>query len=678
MAGEQLTRAQLLELIAQREQQPSSSSSELLTAAKAGLGGAQAGAAGLVGIPLEIANLPNAISNYLAGVSEPSPTQALREQTGIPTEPRSGAGQFAYNFMEGATPAAAITGAATLNPLAAAGAGLLGGVTNVAAKYYAPESPVAQTLFGLLPAGVAGLANMARTRAPKVPSATELPETGMTATAGQRTGSQGLLRTEANVAATAEGQPIFKQAGLANVASAEDFANKMLNFSKNPNLTVSDIAQGTTDAMNYQNNRILNKFRVDNRRNFNEAKTEAGDARLFDTTNVNQTLDNAIQLYGAETMPPELQAFASKLKTVKNNLSQQAEPSTILNAEGKPAVIIPEQTVKLTIDELQKNLESWGKAAKTGSYSSDGVNLGDVATGTLKKLSRDVLNAFRNDLDAANLQGVAGAEKLIAAREGFKKGLQDVNDFQNQSLVKFFGDVKDPTAVVERLQNASPTERVTMFKVLESSRPDVLDSLRARSLDGLIQSSGGDLNKLLGGLKDVLKQKSETGAINTNDFLFQTPVEKAKANVLVRDLETVTRKAEIPKEPSSALSRTTGEAAGTTMGYRARLAFNTVQDAIDAISGSVSSPEKLAWMMTNPQGQSLIREAARMKAGQKLSTQMKSAVDYLASDALIGGTVSAVAQTQGREAGQAVQAPQTYTATPAEIQQRIKELEQAQ
>jgi hypothetical protein len=678
MAGEQLTRAQLVELIAQREQEQSPSSSELLNTAKAGLGGAQAGAAGLAGLPLEIANLPNALSNYLAGVSEPSPTQALREQIGIPAEPRSGPGQFAYNFMEGATPAAAITGAATLNPLAAAGAGLLGGVTNVAAKYYAPESPVAQTLFGLLPAGVAGLANMARTRVPKVPTASELPETGMTATAGQRTGSQALLRTEANVAATPEGQPIFKQAGLANASSAEDFANKMLNFAKNPNLTVSQIAQGASDAMSYMNNRILNKFRVDNRRNFNEAKVEAGDARLFDTTNVNQTLDNAIQLYGAETMPPELQAFASKLKTVKNNLSQQAEPSTILNAEGKPAVIIPEQTVKLTIDELQKNLESWGKAAKTGSYSSDGVNLGDVATGTLKKLSRDVLNAFRNDLDAANLQGVAGAEKLIAAREGFKKGLQDVNDFQNQSLVKFFGDVKDPTAVVERLQNASPTERVTMFKVLESSRPDVLDSLRARSLDGLIQSSAGDLNKLLGGLKDVLKQKSETGAINTNDFLFQTPVEKAKANVLVRDLETVTRKAEIPKEPSSALSRTTGEAAGTTMGYRARLAFNTVQDAIDAISGSVSSPEKLAWMMTNPQGQSLIREAARMKAGQKLSTQMKSAVDYLASDALIGGTVSAVAQTQGREAGQAVQAPQTYTATPAEIQQRIKELEQAQ
>lgn len=672
------SRAQLLAELAKREETtPTNEAANLI---KSGLGGATSGAAGLVGLPLEVGNLPNAVLNYLGGTPEAGPTQVMREQLGVPAEPRSGAGQFAYNFMEGATPAAAITGAATLNPLVAAGAGLLGGVTNVAAKYYAPESPVAQTLFGLLPAGVAGLANIARTRVPKVPAAGELPETGMTATAGQRTGSQALLRAEANVAATAEGQPIFKQAGLANVASAEDFANKIQTFSKNPNLTVTDIAKGTADAIDYQNNRVLNQFRVNNRKNFNAAKVEAGDERIFDTTNVNSALDNAIATYGADTMPMELQAFAGKLKQVKANLIKEAEPTTLLDAQGNPIVLKAEpQTVKLTIDELQKNLESWGKSAKTGSYSEGGVNLGEVTSGTVKKLSRDVLNAFRQDLDAANLQGIKGADKLITAREEFKKGLNTVNEFQNQSLVKFFGDVKDPTAVVDRLQNASPTERVTMFKVLENSRPDILDSLRARSLDGIIQGSGGDLNKLLGGLKDVLKQKSETGAINTNDFLFQTPVEKAKANVLVRDLETVTRKAEIPKEPSSALSRTTGEAAGTALGYKARLAFNTVQDAIDAISGSISSPEKLAWMMTNPQGQSLIREAARLKAGQKLSTQMKSSLDYLSSDALIGGTVSAAAQTQGRESGQALQAaPMGESVTREQIQQRLKELQQAQ
>ena len=672
------TREQILAELASRQQgnEPSPAMDILRGAA----GGAASGGAGVAGLPLEVANLPNAIMNYLGGVSEPSPTQVMREKTGVPTEPRSGAGQFAYNFMEGATPAAAITGAATLNPALAAGAGLLGGVTNVAAKYYAPESPVAQTLFGLLPAGVAGLANVARSRVPQVPKASALDETGMTATAGQRTGEQALLRAEANVASTAEGQPVFKRAGLANVASAEDFANKIQNFSKNPNLTVTDIAKGAEDAFAYQNNRLLNQFRVNNRRAFDAAKQEAGDARIFDTTNVNNTLDNAIATYGADTMPMELQAFAKKLQQVKNNLVKEAEPSTILDAQGNPVVVKGQpETVKLTVDELQKNLESWGKSAKTGSYTVDGVNLGDISTGTVKKLSRDVLNAFRNDLDAANVQGISGADKLVAAREQFKTGLKNVNDFQEQSLVKFFGTKQDPTTVVERLQNASPTERVTMFKVLENSRPEVLDSLRSRALGTVIEQSGGDLPKLFSSLKDIAKQKSEAGAINTNDFLFQTPAEKAKVNTLIRDLETVTRKVEIPKEPASALSRNTGEAAGVGLGYKARLATNFAQDAWDSISGAVASPEKLAWMMTNPNGQTLIREAARLKAGQKLPTQMKSALDYLSSDALIGGTVSATAQAQGRESGQALQAmPAGESVTREQIQQRLKELQQAQ
>ena len=661
-----------------QELQAQKSESEIASTLKSAAGGAASGSAGLIGLPLEVANLPNAILNYLGGRAEPSPTQVMRQELGVPAEPRSGAGQFAYNFMEGATPAAAITGAATLNPALAAGAGLLGGVTNVAAKYYAPESPVAQTLFGLLPAGVAGLANVARTRVPQVPKASELPETGMTATAGQRTGSQSLLREEANVAATAEGQPIFKQAGLANVASAEDFANKIQQFSKNPNLTITDIAKGTSDAINYQNNRVLNQFRVNNRKNFNAAKTEAGDARIFDTTNVNNTLDNAIATYGADTMPLELQAFAGKLKQVKSNLIKEAQPSTILDAQGNPTVVQGQpQTVKLTIDELQKNLESWGKSAKTGSYSDGGVNLGEVTSGTVKKLSRDVLNAFRQDLDAANLQGVKGADKLINAREEFKKGLNTVNEFQNQSLVKFFGDVKDPTVVVQRLQNATPTERVTMFQVLQNSRPEILDSLRSRALGTVIEQSGGDLPKLLTSLKDIAKQKSEAGAINTNDFLFQTPVEKAKVNTLIRDLDTVTRKAAVPQDNVSVLGRNTGEAAGVAGGYKARMVTNFAQDAWDTISGAVNRPEKLAWMMTNPQGQSFIREAARLKAGQKLSTEMKSAVDYLASDALIGGAVSITSAQQGRESGQALQAAPTAptSVTREQIEQRLKQLQ---
>jgi len=114
------TREQILAELASRQQ--SNAPSPAMDIVRGAAGGVASGGAGVAGLPLEVANLPNAIMNYLGGVSEPSPTQAMREGLGVPNEPRSGAGQFAYDFMEGATPAAAITGAATLNPLAAAGA----------------------------------------------------------------------------------------------------------------------------------------------------------------------------------------------------------------------------------------------------------------------------------------------------------------------------------------------------------------------------------------------------------------------------------------------------------------------------------------------------------------------------------------------------------------------------
>lgn len=637
-----------------------SATDQTIEAGKSFLGGGAAGATGLLGLPFEIVNLPNTVLNYLAGVNEPTATQKLAETFQVPPEPAEGVNRFAYTFGEGAIPAAATTYAATRNLPLAGGAGLLGGVTNVGAKYYFPESPFGQMLFSAIPGVTAGITSASRNRVPKVAGATTSEETGITTTGGQRTGSQALLREEAAVAKTAEGEPIFKTAGLANVQNAEEFASKIQNFSTTPNLSTTQIAQGVQDAMNYQNNRVLNKFRVDNRKNFNAAKQEAGDARIFDTTNVNAELDKAIAIYGADGMPPDLQAFARKLQDVKAGIS-------------KPTVF-EGQTVNtpLTIDELQKNLEFWGKAAKTGNYSDGTINLGggNVTPGTLKNLSRSVLNAFKEDLNAANLEGVPGANKLINAREQYKAGLKEVNDFQNQTLVKYFGnDTLDPTAVVSRLQNATPTERVTMFKVLETSKPEILDNLRSRALNDIVVSANGDMTKLLDGLKSITKQKSEAGSITTNDFLFPTQAEKAKANVLIRDLDSITRKATGGLEGST--SRIPGEVAGAGLGFKARMVVNTAMDALDVISGATANPQKLAWMMTNPDGQSLIRDAARLKEGQKLPNAMKTKLDYLSSDALIGGTVSTSNIANARESGLITQ-PKPLTITPEDLQKELE------
>ena len=670
-----VTREELLAALAEKEK-PSTAVSDTLRIGKSFLGGGSAGAAGLLSIPLEVVNAPNTILNYLAGVNEPTATQKIFESPFVPKQPQGGPDEFAYNFGEGFIPAASLTYSATRDPRLAAGAGLLSGTTNVAAKYYFPESPVGQMAFSMLPGSFAGALNWARNKVPKVSKPTTLEETNLTVTGGQRAGSEKLLRSEAAIASETEAAPIFKQVGLANVQNAEDFASKIQNFAKNPNLTTEQTAKATIDAVNYHNNRIINKFRVDNRRNFNAAQQEAGDSRIFNTDNVNRVLDEQINAYSQPGQPLEYQSYAAKLKQIKDNLSQKAEPSMVLGPDGKPAYVVPEQNQPLTIKELQTNLESWGKAAKTGQYNFGGTQLGDMTPGSMKKLSRDILNAFKDDLDSANLTNVPGANKLIAARENYKTGLKDVNDFQNQTFVKYFGKESfDATDVVNYLKSGvTPTERVTMYKILENSKPEVLDTIRARTMQDIVQSSKGNLDDLFKNMKGILDEKVEGGAISTKELLFPTKGELAKAQQLTKDLEVVTRRAtgEIPD--SRAVSRVTGEVAGAGLGFKARMIVNTADDLFNLISSSTANPEKMAWMLTNPQGQSLIRQAAALKTGQKLPSQMQSKAEYLASDVLAGGVASATNLGAARE-----QTPQQQPApveiTQEQLQQRLKELE---
>jgi hypothetical protein len=570
-----------------------------------------------------------------------------------------------------------MTYAATRDPRVAVGAGLLSGTTNVASKYYFPDSPIAQMGFSFIPSLLAGGINYARNRVPTPLKATTLEDTNLTVTGGQRSGSEKRLRGEAAIAAEADAVPIFKQMGLTNVRNAEDFATKIQVFGKNPNLTVEQTAKATIDAVNYHNNRVINKFRVDNRRNWDAANKEAGDAPLFNTSNVNRVLDDQINQYSQPGQPPEYQAYAAKLRQIKDNLSKQAEPSMVLGADGKPAYVVPEQVQPLTIKELQTNLESWGKAAKTGQYNFGGTQLGDLTPGSMKKLSRDILNGFKDDLDAANFTNVPGASKLIDARENYKKGLKEVIDFQDQTFVKYFGKESfDATDVVNYLKSdVTPTERVTMYKILETSKPEVLDTVRARTMQDIIQNADGNLDSLFKTLRGVMAEKVEGGAISTKELLFPTKGELAKAKQLTNDLEVVTRKAQGSPDSSMGVSRVTGEAVGAGAGFKARMVYNTADDVFNLISSSTLSPEKMAWMMTNPQGQQLIRQAAALKSGQKLPNSMTSSLDYLSSETIQGAAATTTNVGAGREVNNPPPAGPAEV-TEDDLRQRLKDLGQ--
>ena len=61
----------------------------------------------------------------------------------------------------------------------------------------------------------------------------------------------------------------------------------------------------------------------------------------------------------------------------------------------------------------------------------------------------------------------------------------------------------------------------------------------------------------------------------------------------------------------------TTEATAVGGGWTVGKAVSTIQDTMNMLSGSANSAEKLAWMMTNPDGQSVLRYLASQKTSNK-------------------------------------------------------------
>lgn len=666
------------------------------SAGSAALGGASSGATGLLGFIPEVLSIPFQASGRGAPTVPGtdislggSPTQAMRQSFQVPEEPRSGIEQGIYRFTEGFTPAAAVAlpsyaAGPVVGTIATVGSGLLGGFSNMAAKGIFPESPTMQTLVNLLPAGMAGLASRVRTNVPTTGKPAESPETGIPMTSGQRRGAEAALREEQAVSKTTEGAPIFETFKLTQTRSAEDFANKLQDFTANPNLSVTKINEGVVNAVNAENSRLVNSFRANNTANFNAVKKAAGNERLLDTSNVNNTIDNLIAQYSSDKYPAEYRGVVDNLRDLKGQFTVKGSPTTLVDAQGNPVgVNVPQGPAKLTTDELQKNLESWSKAASTGEYTIPGGTgniFKGVAPGTIKGIARAVLNGFRSDLDSAVSANVTGAKELEKARTAYRQGLAKLDEYAEVPFVRYF--MKDnPSALTAEegltaLTKATPTERVVMVRLLEENRPDLISSIRSRTMEDLMNRStvDGTFNSqnLLGNLKEAVRQKREPGAIGLNDFLFPTPKEQAKATALIRDLEKINKQPTGPVESMrSQIQGITTEGTAAATNWTIAKAVSTVQDTLNLVSGSANSSQKLAWMMTNPQGQTMLRYLADQKVSNKpLPKTYADTLNFMAKSF----AAPAVTNRSGPLPGQ-VEQPGFESLSDEELNRRIKQLQ---
>jgi hypothetical protein len=269
---------------------------------------------------------------------------------------------------------------------------------------------------------------------------------------------------------------------------------------------------------------------------------------------------------------------------------------------------------------------------------------------------------------------VKGAAELQKARNSFRDGLQELDAYAETPFIKTFmkdnETALDATKAVDIMKNVTPTERVVMLKLLENNRPDIISSVRNQQMADLIEANKGDPAGLLKGFKDVLATKSEKGAVGLNDFLFPTAKEKAQTKMLVRDLESITKKpAGTLESYGSQVRGITTDAAAVGGGWTVAKAVAVVQDVMNGVSGSANSAEKLAWMMTSPQGKDILRYLADQKVTNKpLPKTLADSLNFL-------GKYSAVSTVPTARQGDLSMPPQVDMNA---LEQRIKELEAQQ
>jgi len=449
---------------------------------------------------------PNAFSG--TGIS-----QAIKNLTGINLQSIEGY-KGVYEFGRAGAPAAALTalglpGLFSRTPLGVAGEFGVAGGTGVAAQTVAPDSPFAQLALQSTPYAVKGGVAQA-TRAITRPEGVFPPiaETSELSRVGRLTpGQLGLNREQLALESAIERMPTSGQQPIefrqAQAADVESFLTNLFNKASGKTLNASETTQAVVSSFNNYGKSLSSKLKSDARTDFSAAKRAGG---LIDTTPVVDAITSKLG-----EIPPE----AKGLDPVKNAMQRiideyvtpetpaQTIPSTILGPTGQPASVqvipaTPASNLKINVDRLQKNLSTWGDAVYSGKADFGKGNIFDgVAPGQAKGIAIAVLNGFRKSLDEAIDNNVAGADKLVQARDKFKANIARIEEFSDRPLTKAFdvGNVTDlvPEDVLSKLKGLPPSQRQFLVDVMQkhpnSQVNEVLNTIRREKFNDVLTAA---------------------------------------------------------------------------------------------------------------------------------------------------------------------------------------------
>lgn len=583
---------------------------------------------------------PSAFSS--AGIAK-----GLRDLTGIDVMQIPGY-KGLYEFGEAGAPAAAMTamglpGLFTRTPAGVAGEFGVAGGTGMLSQTVAPDSPLAQLVMQSSPYALKGAVGLAERKisAPvgQVPAdLAELQRVGPL-TPGQATGSRVQLSQESRIA----GLPETEQKPLAFKASqaqsVSDFVENLFDRASSKALSPAEATNRITTGLQNYGKSLSSKLKSDAQKDFGAAKTSGG---MIDTTPIIDSARNALSAIPIET--PGFSNIESGLKKILNEFAipevpATSTPSLILSESGLPArtietAAIPAQSLKISIDRLQKNLSAWGDAAWSGSYALNGSNVFEgVAPGQVKGIARQVLRGYKNALDDAIDAGVPGADKLKQARDKFAQNLAKIDEFSDKPFVKTFGktanELVPETDVIPKLAKLPESQRNVMIELLKSDAPELLDTSRRAVFDKILDRAKGAMKSAPEGSPPISLEKL-LGELNSSDnaFLFNNAKDRADALLAIKFMQKAV-KSEAPT--STAGTQQVGRvAASAGAGYQGR---NIAAEAYQAIKDVIADPNRIADVVFNPDTVSKMAEAQRKGKLEKAGDLLKSLTESAAKTA---------------------------------------------
>ena len=554
------------------------------------------------------------------------------------------------------------------------------------AQALAPDSPYAQLALQMIPGFGKSVADRVQTSLTRpvgqvLPETAALQEVGRM-TPGEATGSRKQLATEARV----EQAPVIEakatQFRQAQAADAETFLSRLFDKASSGAITdPQEAASRLSGAFLNYGKTLANKLRTDAGKDFGAAEKSGG---IVDSQPI---VAKVLQFKaGLSSLSPSDMALSPKLDTIINELfipakAETRTPSLVLGAEGTPAFTAVEPataagTKGIPIPELKKALSDWGKAAYSGEYTLNGSNVFEgVAPGQAKGIARAILRGYKDALDVAIDQGVAGADKLKLARDNFSANLNQIDEFAERPIVKAFGkpvtQLVPEVDVMPVLQKMPQTQRKLLFQIMGEQAPEMAATIRRLQFNDVLTKAqnaagGASASDPAFAIKTALSQmSSKKGEFG---FLFENKTDAANASKAMQWMQKVIQ-SESPSMVGGggdAYSMTRGLGGGSQ-------SANLAKETIGILKNLAANPNAFADVVFNKEAVNAIIAAQNKGNPQKIIEALSSIGKAASISAVKAGPRMAVEQplVEGDNApANRVDVPMGFT--DADIEAEIK------